>query len=174
MLSEFTQAIDRFIPVEYLPLVLIAFFASMIISEFNEYRDIKKFKFSKKVKAYGHALTLCVEFLMLTFIMALFVIMFFLSFKMGAFLELNWFFESLIILAMFMVAGGISSLITVVVGHHLYDHSENAQKLLRLREKVTHESVLWNDLEKTRLISEMQESYRSDLKKNFWKFKIDS
>ena len=174
MLSEFTQAIDRLIPVEYLPLILVALFASMIIGEFNEYRNIKKFKFSKQVRAYGHAFTLCVEFLMLTFIMSLFVIMFFLAFKMGAFLELNWFFESLIILAMFMVAGGISSLITVVVGHHLYDHSENAQKLLRLREKVTHDSVLWNDLEKKRLVNEMQESYRSDLKKNFWKFKIDS
>ena len=45
----------------------------------------------------------------------------------------------------------------------LYDHSENAQKLLRLCEKITQEAVLWNDLEKTRLVSEMQESYRSDL-----------
>ena len=174
MLSEIIQSIDRFIPVEYLPLLLVILFASMIFDEFNQYRDFKKFKFPRRVKAYGHAFTICVEFLLLTFIMALWIIMLFLSFKIFAYFDLNLFLEGLVLLVMLTVASVISMLITDLVNMRLYDHSENAQKLLRLREKITQEAVLWNDLEKTRLISEMQESYRSDLKKNFWKFKIDS
>ena len=155
----------------YLPLLAIVALTINLWHEIETYLDISKLKFPKEMKAFGHAYTFAVRFASNTCSISIFTFTFVFTWNLADSFESSV-ISLLVFLVVFMVGGLIAAGISELTNEYLRDKSEITKLLMETNAQLTKTAPLLSDNEKNDFIQRKKREFWSDIKTNFWKYRI--
>jgi hypothetical protein len=165
----FSNALET--TVFYLPFLAVFAVAIILWNEIDTYLNISKLKFPNEVKACGHAYTFVVQTASLFCSLTIWALS--LSFAWNLMNSLESVLTAVLIFVSVSMIGmligvGLNGLCT----KHLFDRSETAKLLIEANAKLTKTAPLITDNEKKAIVHQRKREFWSDMKTNFWKYKI--